>query len=279
MRLWRRRARRPANWDEPIAGPPHHRFLDGRRGARRCGRPSGRRDGRVTWAELKGYLTREVEEAARRASGREQVPEVDDAPIVLQASLARRRCAKSVAALRDEAAWRRRRLRYARVVRGLYRHLRRVCAYRPQAMDPALAGASATRGDRPGNWAKFGPTRHYQAYLGFLHRDLRLSRPAQCYLGGGDPAAPAVKTSTRSPPAPTIPTAAVRPGVKYGRIEPRPRSRPAAGRQPPTRPCAASPTSSAAPTTGPIARRRRSRPTTDRHGRQYRGDEQPRHAL
>ncbi len=76
-----------------------------------AGDQPGGGDGRVTWAELKGYLTREVEEAARRASGREQVPEVDDAPIVLQASLPVDAVAKSVAALRDEAACAGRRLR------------------------------------------------------------------------------------------------------------------------------------------------------------------------
>lgn len=213
----------PANWDEANRlGLLTSRFLMGVSGLADAGdRPGG--DGRITWAELKGYLTREVEEAARRASGREQVPEVDDAPIVLQASLPVDAVAKGVAALRDEAAWRRAEAAGTReAVEAYIGTCGAVCAYRPQAMDRLLAGRrrDAAAIDQE-NWAKFGATRQYQAYLDSCTETCAYRGLAQGYLGGGDPSGdPRVTTcdalaaGTDDPDRPK----AV-PGVKYGRIE------------------------------------------------------------
>ncbi|BAQ50192.1 MULTISPECIES: caspase family protein [Methylobacterium] len=214
----------PANWDEANRlGLLTSRFLMGVAGLADAGDRPGGGDGRVTWAELKGYLTREVEEAARRASGREQVPEVDDAPIVLQASLPVDAVAKSVAALRDEAAWRRAEAAGTRESFEAYiGTCGAVCAYRPQAMDRLLAGRQrdAAAIDQE-NWAKFGPTRHYQAYLDSCTETCAYRGLAQGYLGGGDPSGdPRVKTcdalaaGTDDPDRPQSV-----PGVKYGRIE------------------------------------------------------------
>lgn len=214
----------PANWDEANRlGLLTSRFLMGVSGLADAGDQPGSGDGRITWAELKGYLKREVEETARRASGREQVPEVDDAPIVLKASLPVDAVANGVAALRDEAAWRRAEALGTReAVEAYIGTCGAICAYRPQAMDRLLAGRQrdAAAIDQE-NWARYGATRQYQAYLDSCTETCAYRGLAQGYLGGADPSGdPRVKAcdafaaGTDDPDRPQ----AV-PGVKYGRIE------------------------------------------------------------
>ncbi|RVU14032.1 caspase family protein [Methylobacterium oryzihabitans] len=215
----------PANWDEANRlGLLTSRFLMGVSGQADAAEQQGDGDGQVQWPELKRYLRREVEEAARRASGREQVPEIDDAPIVLQASLPVEAVAKGVAAIRDEAAWRRAEALGTR--EGFEAYVGgcgEVCAYRPQAMDRLLAGrrrdAAAVDGE---NWARFGARRQYQAYLDSCGEVCAYRGLAEGYLGGADPSAdPRVRrcddlaAGTDDPDRPAGAT-----GVKLGRIEP-----------------------------------------------------------
>lgn len=214
----------PANWDEPNRlGLLTSRFLMGASGLADAKESQGDGDGQVSWAELKRYLAREVEEAARRASGRAQVPEVDDAPIVLKASLPVDAVAKGVALVRDEAAWRRAEALGTR--EGFEAYIGgcgETCAYRPQAMDRLLAGRQrdAAAIDQE-NWAKYGSARQYQAYLDSCGETCAYRSLAEGYLGGQNPSAdPRVKrcdelaAGTDDPDRPNGVA-----GVKLGRIE------------------------------------------------------------
>lgn len=215
----------PANWDEPNRlGLLTSRFLMGVSGLADAKDAQGDGDGEITWPELKRYLAREVEEAARRASGREQVPEIDDAPIVLKASLPVPAVAGGVAAIRDEAAWRRAEAAATREAFEAYiGACGETCAYRPQAMDRLLAGRKrdAAAIDQE-NWARFGAQRQYQAYLDSCGEVCAYRGLAEGYLGGTNPSSdPRVKrcdelaAGTDDPDRPKGVS-----GVKLGRIEP-----------------------------------------------------------
>ncbi|WP_342152856.1 caspase family protein [Methylorubrum sp. SB2] len=214
----------PANWDEANRlGLLTSRFLMGVSGQADAKEAQGDGDGLVQWAELKLYLRDQVAEGARRASGREQVTEVDDAPIVLKASLPVEAVAGGVAALRDEAAWRRAEALGTREALEAYvGACGATCTYRPQAMDRLLAGrrrdAAAIDGE---NWAKFGAQRQYQAYLDSCGEVCAYRGIAEGYLGGTNPGGdPRVKrcdelaAGTDDPDRPKSVT-----GVKLGRIE------------------------------------------------------------
>ncbi|KQP70794.1 caspase family protein [Methylobacterium sp. Leaf112] len=214
----------PANWDEANRlGLLTSRFLMGVSGLADATDRQGNGDGQVQWPELKRYLRTEVEEAARRASGREQVPEIDDAPIVLKASLPVEAVAKGVAAVRDEAAWRRAETLGTReAVEAYVGTCGEVCAHRPQAMERLLSGKrrDAAAIDQE-NWARFGQQRQYQAYLDSCGEVCAYRSLAEGYLGGSDPNGdPRVKrcddlaAGTDDPDRPKGVT-----GVKLGRIE------------------------------------------------------------
>ncbi|TGE01744.1 caspase family protein [Methylobacterium nonmethylotrophicum] len=214
----------PANWDEVNRlGLLTSRFLMGVSGLADAREQQGDGDGQVAWAELKRYLRREVEEAARRASGREQVPEIDDAPIVLKASLPVAAVARGVAALRDEAAWRRAEgLGTREAFEAYIGTCGEVCAYRPRAMDRLLAGRQrdAAAIDQE-NWAKFGAARQYQAYLDSCTGPCAYRSLAEGYLGGsdpnGDPRVRACDALAAGSDDPDRPKGVA--GVKFGRIE------------------------------------------------------------
>ncbi|MRI53896.1 peptidase C14 [Methylobacterium sp. DB1607] len=214
----------PANWDEANKlGLLTSRFLMGVSGIADAKDGPGNGDGLIQWPELKGYLRREVEEAARRASGREQVPEIDDAPIVLKASLPVAAVAGGVAAIGDEAAWRRAESLGTREAFEAYiGTCGEACAHRAQAMDRLLAGRKrdAAAIDQE-NWAKFGGARQYQAYLDSCGEVCAYRGLAEGYLGGTNPSSdPRVKrcdelaAGTDDPDRPKGV-----PGVKLGRIE------------------------------------------------------------
>ena len=214
----------PANWDEPNRlGLLTSRFLMGVSGLADSKDMAGDGDGLVQWPELKRYLRKEVEESARRTSGREQIPEIDDAPIVVKAALPVEAVAKGVAAIRDEAAWRRAEALGTR--EGFEAYVGtcgEVCAYRDTAMERLFAGRKrdAAAIDQE-NWAKFGAQRQYQAYLDSCREVCAYRSLAEGYLGGSDPSGdPRVKrcdelaAGTDDPDRP----AAIK-GVKLGRIE------------------------------------------------------------
>ncbi|MFC5422534.1 caspase family protein [Bosea eneae] len=95
----------PANWDQnQKLGLFTSRFLMGAAGLARA---SGAGQGStVSFADLRRYLGETVPEAARRDSGREQIPEVDEAAITLPVGTPVAAVAGMVASGRDEQAWR-----------------------------------------------------------------------------------------------------------------------------------------------------------------------------
>ncbi|MCE4226103.1 peptidase C14 [Methylobacterium sp. C25] len=214
----------PANWDEPNKlGLLTSRFLMGASGLADAKDQQGNGNGQVEWSELKSYLRREVEDTARRTSGREQVPEVDDAPIVLKAALPVDAVAKGVAAVRDEAAWRRAESLGTREAFETYvGTCGETCAYRDRAMERLFAGRKrdAAAVDQE-NWGRFSAQRQYQAYLDSCREICAYKSLAEGYLGGSDPGSdPRVKrcdelaaaTDDRDRPKGVT-------GVKMGRIE------------------------------------------------------------
>lgn len=208
----------PANWDAANRlGLLTGRFLMGVSGL------AGEEGGDLPWAVLKAYLRREVAEAARRASGREQVPEVDDAAIVIKASAPVAAVADGVAQVRDEAAWRRAEALGTQAAFETYvGTCGPSCAYRAQAMDRLFAGRQrdAAALDQE-NWAKFGAARQYQAYLDTCGAVCAYRSVALGYLGGSDPAGDprvqrcdALAAGADDPDRPAAVT-----GIKLGRIE------------------------------------------------------------
>jgi TPR repeat protein len=96
----------PANWDQSQKlGLFTSRFLMGAAGLARPGGTGAARA--VSLADLKTYLGEAVLEAARRDSGREQIPEIDDAAIALPVGAPVAAVAGMVAGALDEQAWRR----------------------------------------------------------------------------------------------------------------------------------------------------------------------------
>jgi TPR repeat protein len=183
-------------------------------------------DGLVQWPEMKSYLRSEVAGAARRDSGREQVPEIDDAPIVLQASLPVPGVARGVEAARDEASWRRAEQDGSRAAFEAYvGGCRDVCAFREQAMARLFEGRrrDATVIDRE-NWSRLSAERKYRAYLDGCGEVCAFRSLAEAYLGGSgqasaaaDPRGARCDDLASDPDDPDKP-AGLR-GVKLGRIE------------------------------------------------------------
>ncbi|KQP40064.1 peptidase C14 [Methylobacterium sp. Leaf104] len=217
----------PANWDVTNRlGLLTSRFLMGVSGLADGTDQQGDGDGQVAWPELQRYLRREVEEAARRTSGREQVPEIDDAPIVLKAALPVEAIAKGVASVRDEAAWRRAEgLGTREAFEGYVGTCGEVCAYRERAMERLFTDRrrdAATRDQE--NWARLGPAKRYRDYLEICAEVCAYRGLAEGYLGGtgagaasGDPnvrRCDELAAGTDDPDRPPGVT-----GVKLGRIE------------------------------------------------------------
>ncbi len=96
----------PANWDQgQKLGLFTSRFLMGAAG---LARPSGTPEtGALAWADLQRYLKDSVEAAARRDSGREQAPEIDEASLTLPLGHPVPAVASAVAAAQDETNWQR----------------------------------------------------------------------------------------------------------------------------------------------------------------------------
>ncbi|MCJ2046675.1 caspase family protein [Methylobacterium sp. J-078] len=219
----------PANWDATNRlGLLTSRFLMGVSGLADGTDQQGDGDGQVAWPELKRYLRREVEEAARRASGREQVPEIDDAPIVLKAALPVDAVANGVAAVRDEAAWRRAEgLGTREAFEAYVGTCGTVCAHREAAMERLFTDRRRDAAARDQeNWARLGPAKRYREYLDTCREVCAYRSLADGYLGTGGGAGAsasddpnvrrcdALAAGTDDPDRPAGVT-----GVKLGRIE------------------------------------------------------------
>lgn len=211
----------PANWDETNRlGLFTSRFLMGVSGLADAG-PAG--DGVIGWPELKRYVTREVAAAARRDTGRDQVPEIDDAPITLRASAPVPAIARGVATARDEASWRVAELSGTRD--GFERYVGtcgEVCAFRERAMGRLFEGRQRDDAARDQeSWARLGGAKQYQAYLETCRETCAYRSLAETYLGTTNPDAdPRVQRCDEMAAASDDPDKPpkVR-GTKLGRIE------------------------------------------------------------
>jgi TPR repeat protein len=180
----------PANWDEANRlGLLTSRFLMGVAGLadeRRAGADAtGNGDGVVQWSELQAYLKDEVETAARRETGREQVPEVDMAALNLKVDPPVPGIARGVAVARDEASWRRAEAAGTREAYEAYiGACREVCAHRQEALARLgrLSQGTLAKADEE-NWQRLSRDRRYQEYLDSCGQVCAYRDVAQGYLG------------------------------------------------------------------------------------------------
>jgi len=156
----------PANWDEnQKLGLFTSRFLMGAAGlARHEGAPE---DSPLVWSDLQRYLAQAVEAAARRDSGREQAPEIDQASLALPVGLPVPAVARAVALARDEANWQRAQVAGERSALEAYvARCGEVCQYRATAMALLLnrhRGAESAADER--NWQTLSTAGRYEEYL------------------------------------------------------------------------------------------------------------------
>jgi TPR repeat protein len=180
----------PANWDETSKlGLFTSRFLMGVAGLARKSAPGGGDGGALQWSELQTYLKDEVALAARRDTGREQIPEIDAAPISLKINAPVSAIMRPVAIARDEANWRD--AQTAGTREALERYVgqcRDICSYRPRAMSLLLQrkeDAETVRDEQ--NWQRLSALGKYQDYLDGCGAVCSYRTLAESYLGKIDP--------------------------------------------------------------------------------------------
>jgi Caspase domain/Sel1 repeat len=173
----------PANWDgDTKLGLFTSRFLMGVGGLADA---AGNGDGATSWDELRDYLKDEVPRAARRDSGRDQMPEIDAAPLVLKASAPVAAVTRGVQRLRDEIAWQT--AEKAGTREGYERYVARcgdLCAFRQAALQKLSgeANAGAAAADEA-SWKRFSAAKQYREYLNSCGRVCAYRQVAQNYLG------------------------------------------------------------------------------------------------
>ena len=171
----------PANWDEEAQmGLFTSRFLMGAAGL------AGQGDGPVEWSALQAWLTDTVSAVALRETGRSQIPEIDDAAIVLPAAAPVAPVREAVEQARDEAAWAA--AKEARAALERYIAGCQGCRFREEALARLTAytqGAAAEQ-DREA-WDRFSATGDYRAYLDSCGTVCAYRDVAQTYLFAGDP--------------------------------------------------------------------------------------------
>ena len=178
----------PANWDEQNKlGLFTSRFLMGVSGlARDAARPGDA--SLIPWQDLQAYVKGQVKATALRDTGREQVPEIDAAPIVLKASVPVPAVQQGVALAQDQTRWERAEKSGTREAFELYvGQCGPVCAYRDRAMSLLLQlqrSAEATQDEE--NWKKLGALGQYQAYLDSCRSVCAYRSIAEGYLGRTD---------------------------------------------------------------------------------------------
>jgi TPR repeat protein len=179
----------PANWDErQQLGLFTSRFLMGAGGLARP--EAAPESGPVAWGDLQRYLLASVAAEARRDSGREQVPEIDQAGFALPAGAPVPAVSRAVAQARDEAAWQRARASGERAALEAYvARCGEGCQYREAALALLLdkrRGADALADEE--NWRRLGASGQYEAYLKGCGTVCAYRSLAEGYLGRSDPA-------------------------------------------------------------------------------------------
>jgi len=197
----------PANWDQSTKlGLFTSRFLMGAAG---LARPAEAPEyAPLAWSDLQRYIRQTVEPAARRDSGRDQAPEIDEAGLMLPAAPPVAAVAHAVAQTRDETNW-----QQAKAVGGhsaLEAYVARcgeICQYRSTAMSLLVnrhRGAEAAADER--NWQSFSATKRYEDYLRNCGTVCAYRAVALGYLGKAEDG-----TNTSAGPSPKPQNAALAP--------------------------------------------------------------------
>ncbi|MGU3496148.1 caspase family protein [Xanthobacteraceae bacterium A53D] len=178
----------PANWDEANKlGLFTSRFLMGVGGLARDGSNANL----LEWPALQAYLKDAVKAQALRDTGREQVPEIDDAPVTLKVAAPVPAVARGVALAQDEINWQKAEKDGSRAALEAYvGQCGQTCLYREKAMALLLQrqqSASAVEDEQ--NWQKFSARGEYAAYLKSCSTVCAYRALAEGYLGRTDASA------------------------------------------------------------------------------------------
>jgi len=156
----------PANWDQNTKlGLFTSRFLMAAAG---LAKPADASDqAPLVWSDLQRYLQQTIEPAARRESGREQAPEIDEANLSLPIARPVPAVARAVAQVKDEANWQAAKSIGDRDALETYvARCGEVCHHRSTAMSLLLdrRRASDAKADEE-NWKRLSAAGKYEDYL------------------------------------------------------------------------------------------------------------------
>jgi uncharacterized caspase-like protein len=175
----------PANWDsDNQLGLFTSRFLLASAGLAATGENK-----EIAWADLRSFVIDGVSEAARRDTGRAQIPEIDEAPLILKADGPVPAIEKGYGNARDEANWRK--AEEAKTVEALEDYIARcgnACAYKQKAMSALAAKRNAgAAAEDEANWKRLSPDGQFQAYLDGCGTVCAYKDIAESYVSANDP--------------------------------------------------------------------------------------------
>jgi TPR repeat protein len=178
----------PANWDENLKlGLFTSRFLMGVSGLA-SQRGAAANANQVQWPDLVSYMKDEVQQTARRTTGREQVPEIDSAALSLTVTPVTA-VERAIAAARDEANWREAEQTGTR--EAFERYVARcgdVCAHRPAAMARLMQQQqSAGVAIDEQNWQRLSRENRHEEYLRICAPICAYKGLAESYLASTNP--------------------------------------------------------------------------------------------
>jgi tetratricopeptide (TPR) repeat protein len=174
----------PANWDpDARLGLFTSRFLMGVAGMAHPVRSDPTDSVPIGWPELAAYLTSEVPRAARRLTGRDQMPEIDAASIALRSGTVGS-VASVIAAQRDERAWRAAQMVGSRAALEAYvAHCNTVCAHQTEATDQLVAALRREQAETDeANWRRLSKDGRYLEYLDSCEPACAFRQLAEAYL-------------------------------------------------------------------------------------------------
>jgi TPR repeat protein/uncharacterized caspase-like protein len=175
----------PANWDnDNQLGLFTSRFLLASAGLAATGESK-----EIAWADLRRYVIEGVSDAARRDTGRAQVPEIDEAPLILKADGPVPAIEKGYGSARDEANWRK--AEEAGTVEALENYVARcgsACTYKQKAMSALAAKRNAgAAAEDDANWKRLSPDGKFQEYLDGCGSVCAFREIAESYVSANDP--------------------------------------------------------------------------------------------
>jgi TPR repeat protein len=178
----------PANWDENLKLSLFtSRFLMGVSGLA-SQRRAAAGSNQVQWADLVAYMKDEVQQTARRTSGREQIPEIDTAAFSLTVSPVPA-VERAITAARDEMNWRE--AEQAGTREAFERYVARcgsVCVHRQAAMSRLMQQQqSAGVAIDEQNWQRLSRENRHEEYLRICAPICAYKGLAESYLAAANP--------------------------------------------------------------------------------------------